>query len=83
MSSREDIQQKIFTIIAEQLDVKIEEVALDKTFADDLGADSLGIVELVLAFEDAFGVKISDEEVDRIKSVGDAVNYIVNSKGNG
>ena len=63
-------------IICEQLDVKPEDVAENKTFTDDLGADSLAIVELVLALEEKFDVKIPDDEVDKIKTVGDAVSYI-------
>ena len=71
-----DIEKKIIAIVCEQLDVKPEDVDSKKTFTDDLGADSLAIVELVLALEEHFGIKIPDEEVDNIKTVGDAVNYI-------
>ena len=71
-----DIQAQVQEIICEQLDVKPEDVADDKTFTDDLGADSLAIVELVLALEEKFDVKIPDDEVDKIKTVGDAVSYI-------
>ena len=71
-----DIKAQVTEIICEQLDVKPEDVAENKTFTDDLGADSLAIVELVLALEEKFDVKIPDDEVDKIKTVGDAVNYI-------
>lgn len=71
-----DIEKKIIAIVCEQLDVKTDDVSLEKTFTDDLGADSLAIVELVLALEEHFSIKIPDEEVDNIKTVGDAVNYI-------
>jgi acyl carrier protein len=71
-----DILSKIQGIIAEQLDVKESDVTPEKSFTDDLGADSLAIVELVLALEETFGVKIPDDEVDKIKTVGDAVEYI-------
>jgi acyl carrier protein len=71
-----DIQAQVQEIICEQLDVKPADIADDKTFTDDLGADSLAIVELVLALEEKFDVKIPDDEVDKIKSVGDAVSYI-------
>jgi len=71
-----DIEAKVRAIVCEQLDVRDEDVAPSKTFTDDLGADSLAIVELVLAFEEAFGIKIPDNEVDSIKTVGDAIDYI-------
>ncbi len=71
-----DIQDKVIAIVCEQLDVKLDDVSRDKSFTDDLGADSLAIVELVLAFEEAFSLKIPDAEVDSIKTVGDAINYI-------
>ncbi|MDC0715329.1 MULTISPECIES: acyl carrier protein [Nannocystis] len=71
-----DIEKQVIEIVREQLDVKPEDCTLDKIFTDDLGADSLAIVELVLAFEEHFEIKIPDEEVENIKTVGDAVNYI-------
>ncbi|NVB41645.1 acyl carrier protein [Pseudenhygromyxa sp. WMMC2535] len=77
----EDILSKIKSIIAEQLDVDESDVSPEKSFTDDLGADSLAIVELVLALEEQFGIKIPDDQVDAIKTVGDAVNYIKNSQG--
>jgi acyl carrier protein len=70
------ILEKITGIIAEQLDVDAEAVSPEKSFTDDLGADSLAIVELVLALEEEFGIKIPDDKVDSIKTVGDAVEYI-------
>lgn len=72
----QDIDAKVIAIVCEQLDVRAEDVAPSKTFTDDLGADSLAIVELVLAFEEAFGLKIPDNEVDGIKTVGNAIDYI-------
>lgn len=72
----QDIQAKITEIICEQLDVKPEEVEASKSFTEDLQADSLAVVELVLAFEENFDVKIPDDEVDKIRTVGDAVSYI-------
>jgi acyl carrier protein len=71
-----DIETIVKEIIVEQLDVKPEDVAEAKTFTEDLGADSLAIVELVLALEEKFEVKIPDDEVDKIKTVGDAISYI-------
>lgn len=77
-----DIEARIKEIICEQLDVKPEDVSEGKSFTEDLGADSLAIVELVLALEEQFDVKIPDDEVDKIKTVGDAVAYIKSRVGN-
>ncbi len=77
-----DIEARIKEIICEQLDVKPEDVSEGKSFTEDLGADSLAIVELVLALEEQFDVKIPDDEVDKIKTVGDAVSYIKQRTGN-
>jgi acyl carrier protein len=71
-----NIEVKVKAIIVRQLGVKDDEVATDKSFVDDLGADSLDIVELVMAMEDEFGFEIPDEEAEGIRTVGDAVNYI-------
>ena len=79
--SSDPILDKIQGIIAEQLDVESEEVKPEKIFTDDLGADSLAIVELVLALEEEFGIKIPDDKVDSIKTVGDAVEYIKQNQG--
>jgi acyl carrier protein len=77
-----DIEARIKEIICEQLDVKPQDVSENKSFMEDLGADSLAIVELVLALEEQFEVKIPDDEVDKIKTVGDAISYIKARKGN-
>lgn len=71
-----DIAEKVKEIVADQLDVDPADVAADKSFTEDFQADSLAIVELVLALEEKFDVKIPDDEVDKIKTVGDAVKYI-------
>jgi len=71
-----DIERRVKTIIVKQLGVKDDDVALAKSFVDDLGADSLDIVELVMAMEDEFGFEIPDEEAETIRTVGDAVKYI-------
>lgn len=76
-----DIENIVKEIIVEQLDVKPEDVSEAKTFTEDLGADSLAIVELVLALEEKFEVKIPDDEVDKIKTVGDAISYIKQHAG--
>jgi acyl carrier protein len=72
----EDVLNRVKKVTVEALSVKEEEVVESASFQDDLGADSLDVVELVMAFEDEFGIEIPDEEVGEIKSVGDAVSYI-------
>lgn len=69
-------QDKIREIIAEQLGVKKEEVTDNAKFVDDLGADSLDTVELIMAFEEAFGIEIPDDEVEKLTTVGDVLKYI-------
>ncbi len=76
MSSTRD---KVKECIVEQLGVNEEEVTDEASFIDDLGADSLDIVELVMAFEEKFGIDIPDEDAEKIRSVGDAVKYIEES----
>ena len=71
-----DIEQKVKDIIVEQLGVNADEVSRDASFIDDLGADSLDTVELVMAFEEEFNAEIPDEEAEKLKTVGDAVDYI-------
>ena len=80
-TSSSSIEEKVTAIVCEQLDVKKDDVSRDKTFTEDLGADSLAIVELVLAFEEAFDIKIPDAEVDHIKTVGSAIDYIKQHSG--
>jgi acyl carrier protein len=72
----EEIFDKVKAVVVDQLNVEDEEVIDDASFIDDLGADSLGIVELVMALEEEFGVSIPDEDAESIKTVGDAVSYI-------
>jgi acyl carrier protein len=71
-----DIFERVKKVTVEELDVKAEEVTMESSFTEDLGADSLDVVELVMAFEDEFGIDIPDEEVGEIKTVGNAVDYI-------
>jgi len=71
-----DISAKVNEIIAEQLGVKKEEIKPESSFIDDLGADSLDTVEVVMALEEEFGVEIPDEDAEKITTVGDAVKYI-------
>lgn len=71
-----DVAEKIKSIIAEQLGVKPEEVTPQASFIEDLGADSLDTVELVMALEEEFGVEIPDEDAEKMTTVGDAAKYI-------
>jgi len=71
-----DVQEKIKTIIAEQLGVKPEEVTPQASFVEDLGADSLDTVELVMALEEEFGIEIPDEDAEKMSTVSDAIKYI-------
>ena len=70
------IAEKIKSVIAEQLGVKPEEVTDQAKFVDDLGADSLDTVELVMALEEEYGVEIPDEDAEKLTTVGEAVKYI-------
>ena len=70
------IEQQVKAIVAEQLGVKEEEVTNDASFVDDLGADSLDTVELVMAFEEEFGIEIPDEDAEKITRVKEAIEYI-------
>ncbi len=72
----ENLEQRVKKIVAEQLGVNEAEVKLESTFVDDLGADSLDTVELVMALEEAFECEIPDEEAEKITSVQQAVDYI-------
>ena len=74
--------EKIKSIIAEQLGVKIEEVTPQASFIDDLGADSLDTVELVMALEEEFGIEIPDEDAEKMTTVGDAIKYIEEKTAN-
>ena len=74
------IEQKVKNIIADQLGVGEEEIKPAASFSEDLGADSLDIVELVMAMEEEFEVEIPDEEAENIKTVQDAINYVTTHK---
>ena len=72
----QDIPSEVKRIIKEQLDVDDKDIKPESTFIEDLGADSLGLVELVLAFEEAFEIDIPDEHTEKIRTVQDAIDYI-------
>ncbi len=70
------VEEKIKKIVAEKLSVEQDEVVPQASFVDDLGADSLDLVELIMAMEEAFDIEISDEEAEKLQTVKDAINYI-------
>lgn len=70
--------EKVKSIIVDQLDVEEDKVTMDANIQDDLGADSLDVVDLVMSFEEEFDIEIPDDQVENIKTVGDVVNYIEN-----
>ena len=75
------IENKVKKIIIDQLDVTEDEVTAQASFVDDLGADSLDTVEMVMAFEEEFSIEIPDEDAEKIKTVKDAVDYIQKKSG--
>jgi acyl carrier protein len=75
------VEEKVKNIIVEQLGVDAEEVKPEASFVDDLGADSLDVVELVMALEEEFGLEISDEDAEKLSSVQQAVSYIQKNAG--
>jgi acyl carrier protein len=77
VASQEEIFQKLKGIVVEQLGVDEDDVTMDASFVEDLNADSLDLVELIMSLEEEFGLEISDEEAEQITTVSDAVEYIV------
>lgn len=71
-----DIAERVKKIIEEQLMVDSSEVTVDASFVDDLGADSLDVVEMIMEIEDEFGIEIPDEDAEKLATVGDAIKYI-------
>lgn len=76
------IQKEVVDIIVEQLGVDINDVTLEKSFVEDLNADSLDLTELIMTFEERFGFEISEEDAEKLKTVGDVVDYIEKRKVN-
>ena len=76
MANQEEITTRVTALVVDHLGVNATEVTPTASFIDDLGADSLDIVELVMAFEEEFGVEIPDDAAEKIMTVGDAVSYI-------
>ncbi|MGB9866803.1 MAG: acyl carrier protein [Bacillota bacterium] len=76
MSPKDEVFEKVKSIIVEQLQVDEDSVVPEASFVDDLGADSLDIVELIMALEEEFDIEIPDEDAENITTVGEAVNYI-------
>ena len=76
-----DVKQKMIDIIVEQLNVEKDKVVPGASFVDDLGADSLDLVELIMAMEEGFGIEIPDEDAEKISTVQDAINYVDKMKG--
>jgi acyl carrier protein len=78
-----EIEDKVFTIVSEQMAINKAEITRETSFVNDLNADSLDIVELVMEFEDNFEMSIPDEEAEKIKTVGQAIDYIAAHHGDG
>ena len=77
MPTEAEIQEKVYQIVSEQMGIDKSELARDTSFVDDLNADSLDTVELVMEFEDEFEMSIPDEEAEKIRTIGQTVDYIV------
>jgi len=76
-----NIEERVKEIIADQLGVSIDQIKPESKFVDDLGADSLDVVELIMAFEEEFGVEIPDEDAEKISTVQDVLDYIKQKQG--
>ncbi len=77
----EEIEDKVFSIVSEQMAVNRAEITRETSFINDLNADSLDIVELVMEFEDNFDMSIPDEEAEKIRTIGQAIDYISEHQG--
>lgn len=72
------LEEKVIKLVMEQLDVTSEECVLEASFIDDLGADSLDLVELIMEMEEVFGLEIADEELEKIRTIQDVINFLKN-----
>ncbi len=81
VATMDEVKEKVIKIVSEQMGVEKSEVTLETSFVNDLNADSLDTVELVMEFEDEFELSIPDEEAEKIQTVGAAVEYIVKHQG--
>ncbi|NPB06217.1 MAG: acyl carrier protein [Aquificae bacterium] len=75
------LEEKVKEIIAEQLSVEPEKITPEAKFVEDLGADSLDVVELIMKFEEEFGIEIPDEDAEKIQTVGDVIKYLQEKVG--
>ena len=73
-------EQEVIDIVVEQLGVDKNDVSLEKSFIEDLNADSLDLTELIMTFEERFGIEITEEEAEKLKTVGDVVDYLSKAK---
>ena len=73
-------EQEVIDIVVEQLGVDKNDVSMEKSFVEDLNADSLDLTELIMTFEERFGIEISEEEAEKLKTVGDVVSYLEKAK---
>ncbi len=74
------LEHEVIDIVIEQLGVDKGDVSLEKSFVEDLNADSLDLTELIMTFEEKFGIEISEEEAEKLKTVGDVINYLEKCK---
>ena len=72
--------EKIRALLSEQLDIEEDEITMESKLAEDLGADSLDVVDLIMAIEDEFEVEVLDEDIEKVVTVGDMVNYVSDNK---
>ena len=83
VATKEEVKDKVTKIVSEQMGVEKSEITMETSFVNDLNADSLDTVELVMEFEDEFELSIPDEEAEKIQTVGAAVEYIIKHQGAG
>ncbi|CCB88702.1 MULTISPECIES: acyl carrier protein [Simkania] len=74
------LKEEVIDVVVEQLGVDAQDVTLEKSFVEDLNADSLDLTELIMTFEEKFGFEISEEDAEKLKTVGDVVSYIESKK---